>query len=372
MDLRKITEKLISFRTETGNSKEIDLCLKYVEGLLKTNIHKIIYRHKQLAPVMLLSNCKSMDFDVLAVGHLDVVPADAKLFKCTCKNNKLYGRGTLDMKSFAAVCLDSLEYVIKEKLPLKFGVLLSTDEEKGSFGLDSFLNQYPQLKSKIVLDVDVAGDITKIITKCKNPVFIKITATGLEAHGSTPWNGIDANEKMLQVLNNIRKIYPYFSKESVKPTDTWVDTVHFAKIQGGDVVNVISSQCEALLDFRLTEKSSLADLEKNLKSCLVSNVKYEIISSSHPVIMNEKNPYIVEYKKLAEQVLGKKIKYEYVGGATDARAFDEKGSIIIMHSGSGKGIHASGEYVEWETVEQLAKIQKSFLSKLTKDNFFKN
>ena len=37
------------------------------------------------------------------------------------------------------------------------------------------------------------------------------------------------------------------------PKDTWIDTVHFAKIEGGQVSNVISNYAEALLDFRLTE-----------------------------------------------------------------------------------------------------------------------
>jgi len=337
-----------------------------VEGLFGKKAHKTLYRKGKLAPVILLSNSKGLKFDVMAVGHLDVVPADDKMFKCRREGNRVYGRGTLDMKSFAAVALDSLEYVIDNNLPLKFAVLLSTDEEKGSFGLEAFLEDNPEISSKIVLDVDVAGDITKIVAKCKNPVFVKIIAKGIEAHGSTPWNGIDANEKMLQVLSNIRKIYPYFSLETAAPKNTWIDTVHFAKIEGGDVANVISNRCEALLDFRLTEKSSVSKLEKNLKSCLVDGVEYEIVASSHPVVMDEKNPYIWQYKKLAENVLEQKIEFEYIGGATDSRAFAQKGSVVIMHSGSGDGMHASGEYVEWDSVEKLASIQKQFLREFAK------
>lgn len=366
MNLRKVAEDLIRFRTETGNTTEINHCLEYVENLLGVKANKIVYRNGDLAPVILLSNCQSLDFDALVVGHLDVVPANDEMFECRSEGNRVFGRGTLDMKSFAAVGLNSLEYVIENKLQLNFGVLLSTDEEKGSFGLDAFLKEYPQIKSKIVLDVDVAGDVTKIIAKCKNPVFVKIIAYGVEAHGSTPWNGVDANEKMLQVLNNIRKIYPYFSKESAKPTDTWIDTVHFAKIEGGEVANVISNYCEALLDFRLTEKSTVQELEKKLHSCLVDGTEYKIVTSSHPVVMDENNSYILEYKGLAESVLNKKVEFEYIGGATDSRAFAEKGSVLIMHSGSGDGMHASGEYVEWNTVEQLAQIQKLFLQQLAK------
>lgn len=366
MELESLAANLIKFRTETGNMPEINRCLEYVQGLFGNEVCKTLYRKGQLAPVLLLSNHKGFDFDVLVVGHLDVVPAADGMFVPRREGNKIYGRGTLDMKSFAAVGLCSLQYAIEQKLPVKFGVLLSTDEEKGSFGLDAFLKDYPQINAKVVLDVDVAGDIGKIVAKCKNPVFVKIIAEGQEAHGSTPWEGIDANEKMLQVLANIRKIYPYFSKETARPDNTWIDTVHFAKIEGGDVANVISNHCEALLDFRLTEKSSVKGLEDNLRGCLVSGTEYKIVSSSHPVVMDENDPYILSYKALAEEKLERKLEFEYIGGATDSRAFAEKGSVVIMHSGSGDGMHASGEYVEWDSVELLADIQKRFLERFAR------
>lgn len=369
MELRKITTDLIKFRTETGNAKEIEDCFEYVQGLFGDEVVKKVYKKDKLAPVMLLSNVDTLDFDVMVVGHLDVVPAADEMFEPKFDGNILRGRGSLDMKSFAAVGMKSLEYVIKEKLPIKFGVLLSSDEEKGSFGLAAFLKEYPELKSKIVLDVDVAGDITRIIAKCKNPVFIKLVAKGKESHGAKPWLGIDANEKLMQVWSNIRKKYTYFSKESPAPDDTWINTVHMANIAGGGAANVVSNYCEATLDFRLTENSSVEELKSFLDSCLVSGVEYEIIASSVPVVMDEKNPYILQYKKLAEEKLGQKIEFEYIGGATDSRAFAQKGSVVIMHSGSGDGEHTAGEYVDWNSVEKLLDIQKDFLRLLCNNNW---
>ena len=366
MELRKIATDLIKFRTETGNTKEIEDYFKYVQGLFGDEVVKKVYKKDKLAPVMLLSNVDTLDFDVMVVGHLDVVPASDEMFEPKFEGDILRGRGALDMKSFAVVGMKSLEYVIKEKLPLKFGVLLSSDEEKGSFGLAAFLQEYPQLRAKIVLDVDVAGDDGKIIAKCKNPVFVKLIAHGKEAHGAKPWMGIDANEKLLQVWSNIRKKFAYYSMESSAPKDSWINTVHMANIAGGGAVNVISNRCEASLDFRLTENSSVDELKKFLDSCMINGVEYEIMSSSHPVVMDEKNPYILQYKKLAEEKLAKKIEFEYIGGATDSREFAKKGSVVIMHSGSGDGEHTAGEYVEWSSVEKLFDIQKDFLRQLCK------
>ena len=368
MDLISTIQDLIKFRTETGNEPEIKKAAEYIrQKFINTDVLVSVFQ-TTASPVVFLRNTETLDFDVIVLGHIDVVPATDEMFNPVIKDGKMYGRGTLDMKSFAAVALNSMEYVAEHKLPIKFGVILSTDEEKGSKSTESFMEAYPQISAKIVLDNDVGGDITKIVSKCKNPVFVKLIATGKEAHGSTPWEGIDANELLMKTWQNIRKIYSYYSLEKEKPADTWFDTVHFAKISGGDVANIISNHAEALLDFRLTENSSVENLEKNLKSCLEKGVEYKIVSSSTPVVMDEQNPYILDYKRFAENIMGRKIEFEHIGGATDSRTFAVKGSVVIMHSGTGDGMHASGEYVDIESVKQIADIQVKFLEHLAQQN----
>ena len=368
MDLIKTIEDLVKIRTETGNDIEINKACEYIKNKFQNlNISADIFK-SDASPVIFLRNTQDLNFDVIVLGHIDVVPADDDMFIPKISEGKMYGRGTLDMKSFAVVALNSMEYVIKNNLPIKFAVILSTDEEKGSLSTESFLNAYPNLTAKIVLDNDVGGDITKIINKCKNPVFVKLKAHGLEAHGSTPWDGIDANELLFKTWENIRKIYPYFSKETTTPENTWIDTVHFAKIEGGNVANIISNYAEALLDFRLTENSSVENLEKNLNSCMEKGVEFEIVSQSTSVVMDENNEYIQYYKKIAENYINKRIEFEQIGGATDSRAFAVRGSVVIMHSGNGEGMHASNEYVDLNSVQQIADIQIEFLQYLANKN----
>ncbi len=368
MDLIATAQDLIRFKTITGNESEIRKASEYIAAkFFKTDVKTEIFQ-STASPVIFLKNCDGIDFDVLILGHIDVVPAEDKMFDPVIRDGKMFGRGTLDMKSFAAVALNSMEYVTTHKLPIRFGVILSTDEEKGSKSTESFLKAYPDIKAKIVLDNDVGGDIKKIVTKCKNPVFVKLIAKGIEAHGSTPWEGIDANEILFKTWQNIRKIYPYYAKNLPQPKDKWIDTVHFAKVEGGQVSNIISNYAEALLDFRLTENSSVENLKNNLDKCLEYGVSYEIVSTSVPVVMDENNDDILNYKAFAENILGQKIEFEHIGGATDSREFAVKGSVVIMHSGTGEGMHASSEYVEIKSVEQIADIQIKFLEYLAAKN----
>ena len=367
MDLIKTIEELVKIRTETGNISEINRCMEYCKNIFaNTDALVDICQFEKASPVLFIRNKDVKNFDVVILGHLDVVPANENMFFPQIKNGKMYGRGTLDMKSFAAVAFNSMLHVLKNKLNINFGIILSSDEEKGSASTHAFMEANPEISAKIVLDNDVGGDIQKIITKCKNPVFVKIIAEGLEAHGSTPWEGIDANEKLMMTCANIRKIYPYYSKELPLPENKWQDTVHFATITGGQVSNIISNHAEALCDFRLTETSSVKDLCANLDKCMEKGVTYKIVSESTPVVMSENNPYILDYKTFAEEILGKPIEFMQIGGATDSRAFAVKGSTVIMHSGTGEGMHASNEYVDIESVKKIAEIQIKFLDKLAK------
>ena len=86
--------------------------------------------------------------------------------------------------------------------------------------------RYPELNVGVVLDNDVGGDIGVIINKCKNPVFVRLTAEGVPAHGSTPWDGLDANEMLMRTIAGLRRFYPYFDINSGKPANTWIDTMH--------------------------------------------------------------------------------------------------------------------------------------------------
>lgn len=368
MKIIEIAQDLMRFRTETGNITEINQAFAYIKNLMTLVGAKVeIFTKIKNAPVIFIRNTSSLELDALVLGHIDVVPAEDKMFTPIIKKDLLYGRGSLDMKSFAAVALDTMQYVINNQLPLKFGIILSSDEEKGSSGTKAFLEKYAKIKADVVLDNDVGGDITKIITKCKNPVFVKIKAQGKQAHGSQPWEGIDANEIMFKTLNNIRKYYPVYDLNGKKPKNKWIDTLHVAKICGGQVSNIISDYCEALCDIRLTEKSTLETLQKNLNKSMEKGASYEIVSSSIPVVMDEKNPNILAYKKITEKILNKKTHFAYEGGATDAREFAARGSLVIMHSGSGKGMHSTEEYVDILSVEQLSEIQKAFLIELAQN-----
>lgn len=367
-DILELTKDLIRFKSVTGNKAELDKCIAYILDYFKdTKIFTKKYEAENIPTVLFLSNCDEdeKEYDALMFGHIDVVPADDIMFTPVIKDGKLYGRGSLDMKSWVAVAMKSLKHVVDNNLDIKFALAITTDEEKGGFGAEYFVKQ-SNIKSKVILDNDVGGDISQIILKCKNPNTIKITATGKEAHGSMPWDGDDAIEKLMLTIANVRKLYPYHSIHTGEPKDTWIDTMHTGIINAGTAPNCIPDTAEATLDIRLIDTSLVEDMKKKLDSCMLDGVNYEVESTSIPVLMKENNKHIQAYKNFAEKALGHELKFVTMGGATDSRLFAPLGSTIIMHSGTGAGMHSKIEYVEIDSLNKISEIQIAFLERFKK------
>ena len=354
---------LIKIKSVSGDEKEIrkvlDYCHKYFKGK-KVFIKEFSY--KGASPVLLIANKKTDYFDVMSVGHLDVVPAEDNMFTPRIEGDKLYGRGSLDMKDKAAVGFATMDYVLEKKLDIAFALLFTTDEETTSFGIKNF-REKESINAKIIMDND-AGDLLTIIEKYKHSVGVKIKAKGLAGHSSRPWDNINAISKLIKVIYHLEKHFPQYSKDDKKPKSTWVDTMTVTAFNSPITSNVTPDKAEALLNFRLTDKTSLKKLEKILKDAVKKNsCEFEITMKSCGCYMNAKSKPIVAYKKLAEKIIGEKVKISHMCGATDARMFADC-SIIIMHGCSGADVHGVNEYLEISSMYKLLEVQKAYLESL--------
>ena len=110
MNSIQILEKLISFDTVSSNSNlEI---ISYCEKILKdAGAKTTLIKNREETKANLFATIGSVDQPgIILSGHTDVVPVTSQKwqtnpFKLTEIDNKLYGRGTADMKSFVASAL---------------------------------------------------------------------------------------------------------------------------------------------------------------------------------------------------------------------------------------------------------------------------
>lgn len=115
MNTIELSQDLIKIPSISGNFTETRHCIDYCKNYFK-NFNNVKIKEIEInnTPSVLLSNYDGLDFDIISIGHIDVVPVeDDKMFVPEIKDGKLYGRGSYDMKSLVAVSMKMLEYVLK-------------------------------------------------------------------------------------------------------------------------------------------------------------------------------------------------------------------------------------------------------------------
>ena len=131
----EILEKLISFPTVSKDSN-LDL-IEFVEGYLAEHgISSKRVPNKKGTKANLYSTIGPMEEGgIILSGHTDVVPVegqpwDTDPFVLTEKEDRLYGRGTCDMKAYAAIALSLIPEMKNLKKPINLYVNLFRKQNK--------------------------------------------------------------------------------------------------------------------------------------------------------------------------------------------------------------------------------------------------
>lgn len=368
MYLEKELSEIIKIPSVSSNIDELERCLRYCIEFVNNGIEKdkifIDKREFNNVPSILFSNSDTMEFDILSIGHVDVVPAKEDLFKPKVFDNKIYGRGSADMKSGVLVALDILRDVVKVNKNVKYGVLVVSDEEIGGKNGSKKWAELG-LNSKILLDYDSGDGFEYISQRSKGIVSVELEVIGIEAHGSMPWEGLDANDIMFEIISDLRKTFKSYSIYN-KPKDTWISTMHVGIIKGGDVMNKIANFSKAVFDVRITEEYNVKDILKIFDEIVYNSkyrgrISYKTIAEGEPVFSDENDKYFKKYVNLVEKEIGKKPELVIFNGGTDMRYFVNKNNIVIHHNSNIGPIHSDNEWVDLITLEKLKKVGLEFV-----------
>ncbi len=187
---------------------------------------------------------------IVLSGHTDVVPVDGQPwtsnpFELTAKAERLFGRGTCDMKGFLAVCLALAPEFLKARLKSPVHLALSCDEEVGCKGVRPLVahmrDHLPKPRAVIV------GEPTsmKVVNAHKSALTFSTEVTGHEAHSSLTHHGVNAIMVAGDLLSEINRMRAELIAEG-DPTqrfDPPYSTVHVGLIEGGTAKNIIPRKC---------------------------------------------------------------------------------------------------------------------------------
>ncbi|MBU1085046.1 MAG: M20/M25/M40 family metallo-hydrolase [Candidatus Beckwithbacteria bacterium] len=346
-EIISIVSKLISFKTIDKNLQEINNCIDYIQDYFSNS--KLIVKKFTSGniPSLVISNQDTKSFDILFNGHIDVVPGTKKQFTAKVTNLKIFGRGAIDMKGSIA----SLMVLFKNlpKINKKVGLMIVSDEEINGTNGTNYLVNKKVLKSKFTIIAEESD--FNIVTKQKGQITIKLKALGKSGHGSQPWAGENAIEKLYKYYLKIRNKFPQ------NQTDIWnSSSINLGVIAGGEAVNVIPNYAEAKIDIRYPTIKRLETLLHDLKKITQSDETFMINSKTNPMNSGRSLPYINKLKQIIKEEIGRKSQIKWTNYCSDGRYFSDKKLPVIEFGPTGENYHTIKEYVEINSLVQYYNI----------------
>ena len=314
---------------------------------------------------------------ILLSGHTDVVPVQGQNwqtnpFKVIENNNRLFGRGTCDMKGFNALVLAAVPNLIKTKLKKPIQIALSYDEEIGCLGAPQLIKEIQAMLPKAAAVIVGEPTNLQIVDGHKTSVGIKTHVKGFEVHSSLMHTGVSA-------VMNASKLVAWLGQQTEKNKtrepnkedirfDPPYSTLHVGTIKGGTAGNITAKDCLFSLDIRCLPRENSQTWIDKYKN-YVSLVERDMKAINRNTEIKVEVAHIVpglkpEINSFAEQLVRsatRKNGTQKVSYGTEAGQFQKAGySTIICGPGSINQAHQPNEYIEKSQIHEGEK----FLSRL--------
>ena len=313
---------------------------------------------------------------IVLSGHTDVVPVDGQdwssdPFKAIVKNEKIYGRGACDMKSYLAVVLAMAPRFAAADLKAPIHFALSYDEEVGCVGARGLLEDLA--RNDIRPAGAVIGEPTSMrpVIAHKGKRSYQCCVRGKEAHSALTPQGVNAIEYAARIITYIRHMAERM--RDCEPRDHGFDvpftTLQTGVIAGGTAGNIVPRECIFQFEFRYLPGADPDALEREIKDYAERVILPEmrrtdagtgISFETKAEIPGLDTGEAEEVTRLA-QALSRDKSASKVAYATEGGLFQRAGiPAVICGPGSIEQAHKPDEYV---TLEQV-RLCESFMERL--------
>ena len=311
---------------------------------------------------------------LVLAGHTDTVPYDegrwnSDPFTLTDADNRFYGLGTADMKSFLALAIEAAKDFKAEDLQQPLIILATADEESSMNGAEELvILGRPKARYAIV------GEPTSMrpIRAHKGMMMEAIHLQGQAGHSSDPALGKSALEGMHAVMTEILQWRnelqtKYQNQAFVIP----YPTLNLGHIHGGDNPNRICGDCELHIDLRPLPGMDIhalrAELHHRVSGTLADSgitVDCDALFDGIPAMETAAETAIV---RLAERLTGHAP--EAVAFATEAPYLKQLGmDTIILGPGDIAQAHQPDEYLALDRLKPTIGILRQAIESVCIDN----
>jgi acetylornithine deacetylase len=275
------------------------------------------------------------------------------------KRDRLYGRGSYDMKGgLAAIMLAARS--VRQAGGADGDVIITAvvDEEYSSLGTEAVV-------ASLAADAAIVTEPTsmRICLAHKGFAWISITTSGRAAHGSRADLGVDAIAHMGRVLADIESLEAEL--ESREPhVLLGCASVHASLIEGGQELSTYPEDCRLQVERRTVPGEASNDVLEEIRARLASRAAEdpnfagtaELFFWRDPFEVSMNEAIVASLLRASTDIL--KAKPQFYGDTPwmDAALFSAAGIPTVVFGPGGAGAHSTDEYVLISEVAQCADV----------------
>ncbi|WP_170572466.1 acetylornithine deacetylase [Ruegeria atlantica] len=356
-----ILEKLVGFDTVSKNSN-LDLA-GYVEEFLEARgfaVHRITDPGGEKTGLFAE---KGPDGDgVLLSAHTDVVPVEGQSwtkdpFRLTREGNRVYGRGTTDMKGYVASVMALADRAAAARLREPLKIALSYDEEVGCVGIQHMLDRLaPMLGQPRACFVGEPTEMQVAIGH-KGKAALRAVCHGQSGHSALAPKFVNALHLATDFVGELRHLQKTYAESGNSDPAYSVPytTFHVGIMSGGKALNIVPDRAELTFEYRHLASDHSKDILRQIQDAAGRvGARYQDICAETRVEVEQYNAYpglnvaetdaVIGYaQKLAQSNATTKVAF-----GTEAGFFSELGiPTVVCGPGSMEGQgHKPDEYLE--------------------------
>ena len=379
---REMLERLVAFPTVSreSNLPLIDFVEDYLRGH-GIDCHRVMDDEGTKANLYALVGPAEPGGVVLS-AHTDVVPVDGQPwstdpFTLTEKDGRLYGRGSCDMKGFAAVALAAVPRALAAGLRRPIQLALSYDEEVGMWGakrlVPAMAGAMPPAAGVIV------GEPTnmQVVTGHKGGLMLLTHVRGFEVHSSIVHTGVSAIFNAARLVTWLEEQMEANRREAeatgANPLyDPPYTTLHVGLLEGGTARNIVARDCTFSTDIRMVPgedsadwlaryREKVAEIEARMKALRPEAEILVHVRSDLPGCRPEPDGAA---EGLCRALTGDNAEHA-VSYGTEAGLFQEGGySACVCGPGSIEQAHQPDEFIEISQLEAGAAFMDRLIGRL--------
>ncbi len=301
---------------------------------------------------------------VMLSGHTDVVPVANQQwarppFQLSRAGDRLYGRGTADMKAFIAAALALVPALKSARLRVPIHLVLSYDEEIGCFGAHRLVDYIGQSLPRPAFAVVGEPSGMQVANQHKGNYGFETIVRGREAHSSRPDLGANtifgASEliaRLGQMASDFKRVAPAPAASAFQPP---YSTVNVGQISGGTAVNIIPNECRFRWEVRPVPGDDPRRVRAQFDDFAVRELLPRLQATAPEASIETQSlfvlpPLVRDIRSAAEQIVLRssgRDRAHAVAFASEAGIFQQAGiPTVICGPGSIEQAHKPDEFIE--------------------------